>query len=202
MAETTPTKPNDILKQGVAVAGLRQSAGVTPRAEGQQDNAEGVVIRGLGSDTYIQEAYLILSGYMKDPFQNNTWAPFRDPIMNKTGIGNFIKILHVLRRIEFSNFDKDKTPPLIFNYYRTNIIQFLAYHNEFDLREEDYNVIKTELMYACLAAFHNAHAAGHRNVVRGTMSESVFLKALGAGADGEKKKGLFGFIPKLWGKGN
>lgn len=199
MVDNNTPKPSDVLKQGIAVGGVRNA--VTPRSDNQSEASEGVVIKGLSQDKYLDEAYLILNGYMYDPLLNK-WISYRTPVMNKKGIGNFLKCLHTLKRIDFSNFDVKQIGPYVFKYYKDNFIQFIAYASEFELKEEDYNIIKTELLYNCLASFNNAKGAGHRNVVRGTMSESVFLKALGAGGgDGDKKNKLFGLFSNPFKRG-
>lgn len=196
---TSGPAPTDMLKQGVALGGLRQ--GITPRTDNSSDQAEGVVIKGLSQEAYLNEAFLMVSGYVYNPIIEK-WEEFREPIMNRKGIGNFMKCLHTLKRIDFSNFDNKQIAQYVFKYYKNNFIQFIAYAEEFGLAEEDYNIIKTELMYNCLASFNNAKGAGHRNVIRGTMSESVFLKALGQQGADEKKGKLFGFLPNPFGKKN
>ena len=194
-------KPVDLLDKGAAIAGLKQMQGVSPRSESSSEQSEGIVIKGLGQDKYIEETFLIINGYLFDPL-TRTWTQYRGPVLNKKGIGNFMKCLHTLKRIDFSNFDPKDIPLLVYKFYKTNYIQFMCYHEEFGLAEEDYNIIKTELMFNALGSFNNAKNAGHRNVVRGTMSENVFMKALGLSnhSEGGNNNKLFGLIPKFWKK--
>lgn len=201
MVDNQATKPQELVKQGVAVAAVRS---VTPRQDSNNSEpSEGIVIKGLGSDDYIKESYLLMLGWVENPLTRQ-WEKVRDPVMNAKGIGNFIKCLHTLKRIDFSNFDEKQVANFTFKFFKDNLSQFLVYAREFELKQEDYNVVKTELFFMPLAAFSNAKGAGHRNVVRGTLSENVFMKALSGqgGDDGKGKKGILGWLTSPFKKGN
>lgn len=200
MADQQATKPADIVTQAAGVAAARQM--VTPRADAGQEGSEGIVIKGLGANKHIQETFLLLKGFMQDPLNENAWLEYRAPVMNPLGIGNMIMCLQGIARIDFSNFKEEQIGPYIYKFYKTNFMQFILYAREFDLREEDYNIIKTELLYNCMAAFNNAKNAGHRNVVRATLSENVLLKAFeGAGKTSENKGGLFSWLKNPFKRG-
>lgn len=193
MAENTDTNPVNLIKQGVAIQGVKQM--IAPRVEiGDGNNSEVAIIRGLGVDDYIKEAYLQLKGYSYN-YLTGKWELLRAPLMNSDGIGNMINFLHSTQKLDFSNFDEKRIPHYIYHEYEEQVTHFIMYAKEFELKDFDLNIIKALIFNRLMSAFFNAKNAGHRNTVRGTLSENVFARALQG--DQNKKKG---FLTSIFGK--
>lgn len=151
------------------------------------------IIKGLSIENDLTKIELRLRGYTHNFFRR-AWVLSRKPIMNDLGIGNCMATLQGIGDIaNFSNYDEKEIPKLAVLFFNNNYPNFLVYYKEFELDPRDFNVIKTILQFWCLSVLKNAKNAGHRNVVRGTLSENVLAKALG-GEEKPKKKGWFGFL--------
>lgn len=164
---------------------------VLPSGDTQEEMFNSVsIIKGLSTFNDLTKIELRLRGYTYDPFKNY-WKRIRSPIMNEVGIGNFMATLQGIGDIvNFSYYEKQDIPKLANLFFRTNYPQFVVYAKEFELRKLDLNIIKTILEFWCLSVLNNAKNAGHRNVVRGTLSEGILARALGTEQD-KKKKSLF-----------
>jgi hypothetical protein len=115
--------------------------------------------------------------------------------MNDYGIGNFMATLQGIGDIvNFSYYEKQDIPKLALLFFGDNYPAFIVYSKEFELNPKDFNIIKTILQFWCLSVLNNAKNAGHRNVVRGTLSEGILARALGTGQEEKKKKGFFSFL--------
>lgn len=184
--ETNPAQ--SLLKTKVAEQAIR-STNFLRNDNGKDESSEIAVIKGLSSAGYLQIIEWRLRGYRYD-YILNQWILFRDPVMNSWGIGNIMLTLQgVSDDIYFSNFDDKEIPRLAYHCYANNLPTFLLYAKDFGLREKDFNLVDTILFNFILSAFKNAKNAGHRNVVRGTLSENVFLKSLASGSEAQGKKG-------------
>lgn len=174
----------DIAKEEMAVGNVIKSLQLAKNKEG--DNSELAVIKGLGADNHLREIWLRCQGYDYD-FLTKRWIKRTEPIMNDEGIRNFLTILTMVLRMDFSNMNEDDIPRIISEFFSTNFTQFAVYHENFDLELKNINIIKTGCFMTSYIAARNAKNAGHRNVVRGTLSEQVFLKSM----EGGDKKGSF-----------
>lgn len=152
------------------------------------------IIKGLSTENDLLKIELRLRGYTYNYFRNG-WVKNRKPIMNDYGIGNFMATLHgVADIVNFSYYEAKDIPKLALLFFSDNYPIYLVYSEEFELSPKDFNVIKTILQFWCLSVLNNAKNAGHRNVVRGTLSEGILARALGNGEGEKKKKGLFSFL--------
>jgi hypothetical protein len=123
--------------------------------------------------------------------------------MNDIGIGNFMASLQGIGDIvNFSYYESKDIPKLALMYFSDNYPNFLIYSKDFELSPKDFNVIKTILQFWSLSVLNNAKNAGHRNVVRGTLSEGILARALGTSEEKSKKKGLFSFLRRDKGGNN
>jgi len=115
--------------------------------------------------------------------------------MNDVGIGNYMSVLQGIGDIvNFSYYESKDIPRLALMFFSDNYPNYLVYAKEFELDPKDFNVIKTTLQFWSLSVLNNAKNAGHRNVVRGTLSEGILAKALGTSEPEKQKKGLFSFL--------
>lgn len=154
------------------------------------------IIKGLSTTNSTTRIELMLRGYRYNPFKG-FWEKYRDPIMNERGIGNFMTALEgVGDNVNFSFTSEKDIPKLAFAFFSDNYPHFLVYANEFDIAPEDFNVVKTILKFWAISVLNNSKNAGHRNVVRGTLSEGILARALGNVPEDKKKGGFFSFLKK------
>jgi len=152
------------------------------------------IIKGLSTENDLVKIELRLRGYTFNYFKK-AWVASRKPIMNDIGIGNYMATLQGIGDIvNFSYYESKDIPKLAFMFFSDNYPNYLVYSKEFGLDPKDFNVIKTILQFWSLSVLNNSKNAGHRNVVRGTLSEGILARALGTGETEKKKKGLFSFL--------
>jgi hypothetical protein len=182
--------PQDNLAKKVVERNL-----VVPTQDTQEEFYNQVsIIKGLSTDNDLIKIELGLRGYSYNAFRR-AWVLTRKPVMNDFGIGNFITTLRGIGDIvNFSYYEKADIPKLALLFFSDNYPNYLVYSKEFELSPKDFNVIKTILQFWCLSVLNNAKNAGHRNVVRGTLSEGILARALGSGTEEKKKKGFFSFL--------
>jgi hypothetical protein len=168
---------------------------VVPHTDTQEEFYNQVsIIKGLSTENDLVKIELRLRGYTFNYFKR-AWILSRKPVMNDYGIGNFMATLQGIGDIvNFSYYEKLDIPKLALLFFGDNYPTYLVYSREFELSPKDFNIIKTILQFWCLSVLNNAKNAGHRNVVRGTLSEGILAKALGSGQEEKKKKGFFSFL--------
>ena len=168
---------------------------VVPHTDTQEEFYNQVsIIKGLSTENDLVKIELRLRGYTFNYFKR-AWILSRKPVMNDYGIGNFMATLQGIGDIvNFSYYEKLDIPKLALLFFGDNYPTYLVYSREFELSPKDFNIIKTILQFWCLSVLNNAKNAGHRNVVRGTLSEGILAKALGSGQEEKKKKGFFIFL--------
>jgi len=170
---------------------------VVPTQDSQEEYFNQVsIIRGLSTENDLTKIELRLRGYTYSYFKKS-WVKLRKPIMNDTGIGNFMACLQGIGDIvNFSYYESKDIPSLALMFFSDNYPNFLIYSKDFELNPKDFNVIKTNLQFWSLSVLNNAKNAGHRNVVRGTLSEGILARALGTTEQKPNKKGLFSFLKR------
>jgi len=170
---------------------------VVPTQDSQEEYFNQVsIIRGLSTENDLTKIELRLRGYTYSYFKKS-WVKSRKPIMNDTGIGNFMACLQGIGDIvNFSYYESKDIPKLALMFFSDNYPNFLIYSKDFELNPKDFNVIKTNLQFWSLSVLNNAKNAGHRNVVRGTLSEGILARALGTTEQKPNKKGLFSFLKR------
>lgn len=167
---------------------------IVPTQDSQADIYNQVsIIRGLSIENDLLKIELRLRGYTFNYFKN-AWVKNRKQVMNDLGIGNFMATLQGIGDIvNFSYYEQKDIPKLAFLFFADNYPNYVVYSKEFELDPKDFNIIRTILQFWCLSVLNNAKNAGHRNVVRGTLSEGILARALGNEPE-KKKKGLFSFL--------
>lgn len=186
MDETPENRVQTFVKGELAGNATRKSLnlGYPP----QQSGSEVAIIEGLSSENILERIEWRLKGFRWSTKKG--WIQYREPVMNSLGIGNMMATLQAISDdVIYSNFDEKEPNKLAALYFEQNYPHFTIYHQEFGLDKKDFNIIKSILLFYALSILKSAKNAGHRNVVRGTLSESVFMRAMGQGeAD---KKGSF-----------
>ena len=180
------------IKESEAIRTLRQVT--APKRMDEEPGAEVGIIKSLSFDNYLRECYLRLKGYDYD-YILGQWVNTEIPVMNEWGIKNFMLCMKAVSdNIQFGRYDENAIPNLVFYFFSINYPHFRIYHKEFGLDERNFNLIKTMLLFFPLGSFQNAWNAGHRNTVRGVVSESVQLKALAAQQEQQKSGGFLSFL--------
>lgn len=154
------------------------------------------IIRGLSTENELIKIELRLRGYTFNFFKKS-WVLSRKPLMNDYGIGNFMACLQAFGDVvNFSYYNEKDIPKLAFLFFSENYPYYVIYSTEFDLNPMDFNVIRSILQFWALSVLNNAKNAGHRNVVRGTLSEGILAKAFGNKDQDNNKKGIFSFLKR------
>ena len=168
---------------------------VVPTNDTQEEYFNQVsIIRGLSTENDLTKIELRLRGFTYNFFKKS-WIKSRKPLMNDNGIGNYMATLQGIGDIvNFSYYEAKNIPKLALMFFSDNYPNYLVYSKEFELNPKDFNVIKTILQFWSLSVLNNAKNAGHRNVVRGTLSEGILARALGTQEQAPSKKGLFSFL--------
>lgn len=180
--------PKEIAKEEIAVGNVIKSLKLNKNSE--NDGSEIAIIKGLGAEDHLRNIWLRCRGYDYD-YLTKKWVQKSGDIMTEEGIRNLMLILEIALRMDFSNMDEKEIPKIILDFYKNNFSQFAVYHEDFKLNLKNINVIHTACFTAPYIAARNAKNAGHRNVVRGTLSENVFLKSMAS----EQQKS--GFLDRL-----
>ena len=84
--------------------------------------------------------------------------------------------LRTITKADFSNFKEEQINAIVFDVWSTNFAQFQAYQQDFELQNKDINLIHNYFSLVTMIALNNAKGAGHRNVVRGSLSENILSK--------------------------
>jgi len=184
----------DIPKQDNLAKKVVERSLVMPTQDTPEESFNQVsIIKGLSTENDLIKIELRLRGYTFNFFKRQ-WILSRKPLMNDYGIGNYMACLQGIGDIvNFSYYESKDIPKLALLFFADNYPTYLVYSNEFELDPKDFNVIKTILQFWCLSVLNNAKNAGHRNVVRGTLSEGILARALGNEPE-KKKKGFFNFL--------
>lgn len=181
--------PSELVKRQAALSAVSSNFNLMKTPDG---TAEIGIIEGLGAKKYAKELYLQLKGYTYN-FLTEKWEKGADtnPVMNEEGIRNIMAVINMALRMDFSNIEEDDIPRLTLEFYKSNFPQFSIYYEEWGLDLKNINIIHTACWLPFYIAARNAKGSGHRNAVRGTLSEQVLAKM--AAGDNEKK----GFFEKV-----
>lgn len=160
-------------------------------------DSEGInIVNALKSSNLLQEIGLQLEGYFWDATIRK-YVKFRDPVMNKRGIGNFISdISSISQSIEFSSFKEKEIPRIVSHLFKINYPYYTIYAEEYELDRKDFNLIATILFTFILSSFKKAQGSGHRNVIRGTYSEDLLGRyvPVGVSPSEDKRKGVMSWM--------
>jgi hypothetical protein len=173
-------------KEEIATAIVQKSL-VIPQTESSDETTQQVgIIKGLSTENDLVKIQLRLMGLSYD-FFTRRWVQIRKPLMNYLGIGNFMASLQALGDLaNFSYYETKDIPKLASLFFEDNYPTFIIYAQEFELDPKDFNVVNSVLKWYALSVLNNAKNAGHRNVVRGTLSENLLQRAFGNGEPQKK----------------
>ena len=162
-----------------------------PNNSSEESYNQASIIKGLSSYNQLERIELRAHGYKYSPLKRQ-WILVTEPIMNELGINKLMMFLEAVGDMgTFSNYDKKQIPKIVDLYFTNAYTEFVVYAEKFDLKEHRKKEIFNILFSFYLSALNSAKNAGHRNTIRGVLSENVMARALAGGDDKPKKKGLF-----------
>ncbi len=191
MDEILPTKKDEVAETVNKLKTISLADNIhklTPPTNLWQNQGSGIeIVEALKADPIIEGVQLELMGLMEEPLSHQ-YVPYRKPVMNQLGIGNFIQTIKAIAKtIEFSSLSEKDIPKFAMYNFKQNYPYFTIYFKEYELDRKDFNLIATILMNFIISSFYKAKGAGHRNVVRGTYSEDM-LGRIVRGDESERQK--------------
>ena len=167
---------------------------ITPPTNSTEEHYnQASIIKGLSTHNILERIELRAHGYIYSPLKRE-WVKATDPLMNELGINKLMIFLEALGDLAtFSNYEPKQIPKIVDFYFTNAYAEFVVYADEFGLKEHRKKEVLNILFSFYLSALNSAKNAGHRNTIRGVLSENVMARAL-ANSSGEqqKRKGFFG----------
>ena len=163
-----------------------------PNSSQEESYNQASIIKGLSSHNLLERIELRAHGY-KYSVLKKEWIKATEPLMNELGINKLMIFLEAVGELAtFSNYDKKQIPRIVDFYFTNAYTEFIVYSTEFELKEYRKKEVLNILFSFYLSALNSAKNAGHRNTIRGVLSENVMARALAGGEDtSKKKKGMF-----------
>jgi len=163
-----------------------------PKESAEEHYNQASIIKGLSTHNQLQRIELRVNGYRYNAL-TDSWSQSSKPLMNERGINKLMIHLEAIGDgTSFSNYDPKTIPKLVFFYLKNAYSSFVTYSHEFELEEERRDEVLNILLGFFLSTHNNAKNSGHRNTIRGVLSESMLGRALAGGSGSEpKSKGFF-----------
>lgn len=162
-----------------------------PPEKKQDELAEVGMIKELDPKKVKDEIKMNLKGYEYDT-QNEKWIKEREPLMNEDGINKYMTILSsvINSLLTFSNYKPDEINTYV-DYVCSNTIPVIYInYKEYGIKHKsDLNLIETQLFNLTMAAFKKAMGAGDRNLIRGTVTESMATRMGYSSPQSQQKSG-------------
>jgi len=159
-----------------------------PNSSQEESYNQASIIKGLSSHNLLERIELRAHGY-KYSVLKKEWIQSTEPLMNELGINKLMIFLEAVGDLAtFSNYDKKQIPRIVDFYFTNAYTEFIVYSTEFELKEYRKKEVLNILFSFYLSALNSAKNAGHRNTIRGVLSENVMARALAGGEDTAKKK--------------
>ena len=181
-------------KEGVMPVAQKVALGniISPPNSSQEEHYnQASIIKGLSTHNQLDRIELRAHGYKYSPLKKQ-WEQVTEPLMNELGINKLMIFLEAVGDLgTFSNYDKKQIPRIVDFYFTNAYTEFIVYSTEFGLKEHRKKEVLNILFGFYLSALNSAKNAGHRNTIRGVLSENVMARALAGGEESKKKKGLF-----------
>lgn len=150
---------------------------VLPPQFEKEESAEIGIIRELSPKKVLEQVRMNLKGYYWD-YVNKEWKKDldREPLMNDKGISKYLSILSsvITDLVTFSSYKPEEINPMVLYVCDKAIPTIHINYKEYGIKEKsDLEIIDIQIFTLTKAAFHKALGAGDRNVIRGTVSESL-----------------------------
>jgi len=170
---------------------------VAPPQERNEEAAEIGIIRELSPKKVLEQLRMNLKGFFWD-YVDKKYVKVDgfEPLLNDKGIAKYLSIMSavITDLVTFSNYRDDEINRLVLFVCDKVIPTIHINYNEYGIKEKsDLQIIDVQIFNLTLAAFKKAVGAGDRNVVRGTISESIMNRPNNQGGYPEKR----GFLSKI-----
>ena len=151
-----------------------------------EESAEVGIIKELSPKKVLEQLRMNMKGFFYD-YENKRYVrlPGYEPLMNDKGVAKYLSIVGsvITDLVTFSNYKESEILADV-DYICSKAIPVIHInYKEYGIKEKsDLPIIDIQLYNLTKAAFKKALGAGDRNVVRGTVSESMATR-LGYGYD-------------------
>jgi len=150
---------------------------IEPPIEVKEETPEIGIIRELSPSKVMKQLRMELKGYSWD-YEKEKYVRIEGmmPLMNEKGIGKFLTIISsvVTDLVTFSSYKENEVNHLTEFVMRQSIPVIYFNWKDYGIKSKsDLKIVSTKLFNLTLAAFKKAMGAGDRNLVRGTVTESM-----------------------------
>ena len=149
----------------------------SPPDLGEENQAEVGIIKELSPRKVLEQLRMNLKGKFYD-YDKKEYISIEgfEPLMNDKGITKYLSIVSsvITDLVTFSNYKPDEIMAYV-EYICSRVIPVIHInYQEFGIKSKsDLPIIDVQLFNLTLAAFKKAVGGGDRNVIRGTVSESM-----------------------------
>ncbi|MBA7490699.1 hypothetical protein ES702_01240 [subsurface metagenome] len=151
--------------------------------QGEREEASEIgIIRELSPKKILEQLRMNLKGYFWD-YEQKGYIRIQGftPLMNDKGIAKYLSIMSsvITDLVTFSNYQADEINRLTLYVCDKAIPTIHINYKDFGIKDKsDLQIIDIQIFNLTLAAFKKAVGAGDRNVVRGTVSESMINRQM------------------------
>ena len=177
---------------------IPENESVLPPQFEREEPAEIGIIRELSPKKVLEQVRMNLKGYDWD-YANREWKkdPDRKPLMNDKGMSKYLSILSsvVTDLVTFSSYKPQEINSLVLYVCDKAIPTIHINYKEYGIQEKsDLEIIDIQIFNLTKAAFHKALGAGDRNVIRGTVNESLARRETNQPYNMPRKKGFLSSV--------
>jgi len=153
---------------------------ILPPQEEKEESAEIGIIRELSPKKVLEQLRMNLKGYFWD-YEQKKYVKLEGftPLLNDKGIAKYLSIMAsvITDLVTFSNYKDDEINSLTLYVCDKALPTIHINYKEYGIVEKsDLQIIDIQIFNLTLAAFKKAVGAGDRNVVRGTIQESMITR--------------------------
>jgi hypothetical protein len=172
---------------------------IPPQQRNEDPSRDIALVNVLSVSPRIKEKFLELRGLEYDPSKKEL-IQITTPIMNLEGAYRFVKVLKMAEEIEWSSYSEEEINKRIIHYFQSNIPYYLFYHEDYELRPQDFGYIITTLQVFIDTSFHKSKQGKYINTLGRTYGEDFLSKAFSPPTkDTSKEEGLSRYNPfKKW----
>jgi len=186
-------------RMGDSPIDMEEPYSVMPPQIEREENPEIGIIRELSqAKKVLEQIRMEMKGFFWDHLKKEyVKQPGMEPLMNDLGISKYLSIIapFVSDLTTFSNYRPDEINKYIRYICKQSIPTIYLNYKEYGIKSKsDLKYISTQLLIYASGAFRKALGAGDRNVIRGTISESMVTRQ---GYPQQQYQGDKGFLSKM-----
>lgn len=150
---------------------------LAPPPDEKEESAEIGIIRELSPKKILEQLRMKMKGYEWDPVEDKyIKIKGMEPLMNDKGISKYLSIMSsvITDLVTFGYYKEDEIKHLVQYVCDKAIPTIHINYKEYGITDKcDLQIIDIQIFTLTYAAFKKAVGAGDRNVIRGTISESI-----------------------------